>query len=112
MDNPERKARTESAFRDVNERIAENAQRFDSGSTEFICECNDSACSERIEVTLGEYERVRAARDFCGAKEHEQRRELDLDVEAECTHEPRAILAADGRARDAEALLARADLDA
>jgi hypothetical protein len=60
MDNPERKARTESAFREVNERIAENARRFDSGSTEFICECNDSACSERIEITLEEYERVRA----------------------------------------------------
>jgi len=60
MDDPERKARTESAFREVNERIAENAQRFDSGSTEFICECDDSACSERIEITLEEYERVRA----------------------------------------------------
>lgn len=44
----------------MNERIAENAQRFDAGSTEFICECNDSGCSERIEITLEEYERVRA----------------------------------------------------
>ena len=60
MESPERKARTESAFREVNERIAENAQRFDSGATEFICECNDSTCSERIEITLEEYERVRA----------------------------------------------------
>ena len=60
-DSPEvKKARTEIAFREVNERIAENAQRFDSGSTEFICECNDSTCSERIEVSLEEYERVRA----------------------------------------------------
>ena len=44
----------------MNERIAENAQRFDAGTTEFICECNDSACSERLELTLEEYERVRA----------------------------------------------------
>jgi len=37
METPERKARTESAFREVNERIADNAQRFEAGSTEFIC---------------------------------------------------------------------------
>jgi hypothetical protein len=55
-----RKARTESAFREVNERIAENARRFDAGSTEFICECDDPQCTERIEATLEEYEDVRA----------------------------------------------------
>src|SRR5947208_2900686 len=101
MDTPERKARTESAFREVNERIAENAHRFDSGSTEFICECDDSTCSERVEITLEEYERVRAD----GTR-------FLLDVEAERTHEPRAVLAADGRARDTQALLADADFDA
>ena len=60
MDTPERKARTESAFREVNERIAENAQRFDAGSTEFICECGDPQCTERVEATIDEYEEVRA----------------------------------------------------
>lgn len=60
MDAPEvRKARTESAFREVNERIAENAQRFDAGSTEFICECGDPQCTHRVEATLDEYEEVR-----------------------------------------------------
>lgn len=61
MDTPEeRKARTESAFREVNERIAENALRFEAGSTEFICECNDPQCTARVEATLEEYEDVRA----------------------------------------------------
>ena len=55
-----KKARTESAFREVNERIAENAQRFDAGTTEFICECDDPRCTERVEATLEEYEAVRA----------------------------------------------------
>jgi hypothetical protein len=55
-----RKARTEAAFREVNERIAENAARFDAGETDFICECDDPECTERVEVTLEEYERVRA----------------------------------------------------
>ena len=61
MDSPEeRKARTESAFREVNERIAENAQRFEAGSTEFICECDDPPCTKRVEATLEEYEEVRS----------------------------------------------------
>jgi|SRR5579885_2235352 len=61
MDTPEeRKARTESAFREVNERIAENARRFDAGSTSFICECDNPHCTERVEATLEEYEEVRA----------------------------------------------------
>ncbi|HEY2074304.1 MAG TPA: hypothetical protein VGG88_12075 [Gaiellaceae bacterium] len=60
MSEPERKAKTESAFREVNERIAENARRFDAGTTDFICECDDPMCTERVEATLDEYEDVRA----------------------------------------------------
>jgi hypothetical protein len=58
-DSPERKARTESTFREVNERIAERAQRFESGSTEFICECGDPWCTHHVEATIEEYEQVR-----------------------------------------------------
>jgi hypothetical protein len=56
----ERKARTESAFREVNERIAENARRFDAGTTQFICECSDPQCTERVEASIDEYQDVRA----------------------------------------------------
>lgn len=59
-DDEERIARTESLFRDVNERIAESAERFDAPSTEFVCECADQACTDRVEATLQEYENVRA----------------------------------------------------
>ncbi len=55
-----RVAHTEALFRDVNERIAESAKRFDSDAAEFVCECADPACAERVPVTLDEYERVRA----------------------------------------------------
>ncbi len=55
----EKIARTESVFREVNERIAELAQRLDSSDTTFLCECADPACAERIEVTLDEYEHAR-----------------------------------------------------
>ena len=59
-DEASRIARTESLFRDVNERIAEAAQRFDAEEAEFVCECADGECTERIEATLGEYESARA----------------------------------------------------
>jgi hypothetical protein len=52
-------ARTEALFRDVNERIAETAQRFDSDEAEFVCECANAECTERVGATLGEYEQVR-----------------------------------------------------
>jgi hypothetical protein len=55
----ERIAETESLFRDVNEQIAETADRFDIDSADFYCECADVACHERMEVALDEYETVR-----------------------------------------------------
>jgi hypothetical protein len=55
----EKIARTESVFREVNERIAETAERFDADETRFVCECADPVCTHRVEATLDEYERVR-----------------------------------------------------
>jgi hypothetical protein len=60
VDDNVRRARTEALFRDVNERIAESAQRFDAESTQFVCECADPNCTHRLEVSLHEYEEVRA----------------------------------------------------
>jgi hypothetical protein len=56
----ERRARTEALFRDMNERIAESAERFDADSTEFVCECSDPSCTHRVSASLVEYEDVRA----------------------------------------------------
>jgi hypothetical protein len=56
----ERRARTEALFRDVNERIAESAERFDAERTEFVCECSDPDCTHRVSASLAEYENVRA----------------------------------------------------
>ncbi len=60
MKDEVKRARTESLFRDVNERISEGAQRFDADSTEFVCECADPNCTHRLHATLDEYEDVRA----------------------------------------------------
>jgi hypothetical protein len=53
-------AKAEALYRDVNERIAETSKRFDSDEAEFVCECGDPGCAERLEVPLDEYERIRS----------------------------------------------------
>ena len=52
-------ARNEAFFRAVNEGIAEASERFESVEGEFLCECGDANCTDRIEVPLEEYEEVR-----------------------------------------------------
>jgi hypothetical protein len=52
-------ARTESLFRDVNERIAETAERFGSEAAVFVCECADAGCDARLSARLDEYQQVR-----------------------------------------------------
>ncbi len=59
-DDKVRRATTEALFRDVNERIAESAVRFDADSTQFVCECADPHCTHRLEASLEEYEEIRA----------------------------------------------------
>lgn len=53
-------ARTESLFRDVNERIAETAEILGSDDAVFVCECADAGCDERLPAQLDEYQQVRA----------------------------------------------------
>jgi hypothetical protein len=59
VNEQERRALNEALFRDVNERIAESADLFDVERPEFVCECADPNCTERVPVTLAEYEQVR-----------------------------------------------------
>ena len=60
---PAERARTEAMFREVNERIAETAERFHADEADFVCECADQQCAERVGATLDEYEQVRAHGD-------------------------------------------------
>lgn len=53
-------AKTESRFRDVNERIAETADRVGSTEAEIVCECADPECGQRIAAPLEQYEETRA----------------------------------------------------
>jgi hypothetical protein len=64
----QRLAANESLFRSVNERIEQLAEGpFQSSpgegasAVDFVCECADPACAERIALTIAEYEQIRAA---------------------------------------------------
>ena len=65
-------ARNEAVFRAVNERIRELGARFGSEGFEFICECADETCTERVRLTLEQYDHIRAlARRFVVVSGHE-----------------------------------------
>jgi hypothetical protein len=52
-------AKTESLFRDVNERIAERASAVGLEDAELVCECADPTCTDRLSVEVDDYEQVR-----------------------------------------------------
>lgn len=64
MPTSERVGKNEALFREVNERIkevSEQAVSLDGGAEiQFVCECSEEGCSEPIELTVPEYEAVRA----------------------------------------------------
>ena len=70
-------AKTESAFREVNERIVQAAKSAGATEAELVCECDDPGCGRRITAPLDEYERVRSdgARFLIAAEHHEQEHE-------------------------------------
>jgi hypothetical protein len=57
----ERAARNESLFREHNESVEmDNAIYQRSAFAEWICECADEACAVPVQLTVAEYEAVRA----------------------------------------------------
>jgi hypothetical protein len=67
---PARAAGNQALFREVNERVEElnRAMPVDDPLREFICECAAQSCFERIELSFGEYERLRStSTDFAVA---------------------------------------------
>lgn len=60
----DRIARNEALFRSVNERVRELAGAVTTVATPetvpFVCECGSADCAATVELTIGEYEHVRA----------------------------------------------------
>ncbi len=73
----ERLARNEAFFREVNERIRETGAGLvtagEQTEWEFICECPDPTCTERVTTTVAGYEAVRSSpRRFLVAAGHQE----------------------------------------
>ena len=57
----DRAARNEALFRRINERLEDVNQSFQVAThhTQFVCECANITCTERIDIALPNYEAVR-----------------------------------------------------
>jgi hypothetical protein len=66
MNERERRiAENEALFRDLNEEVGVVAQSFSAGGEprtfDFLCECGDAVCADRVPVTLTKYEELRSS---------------------------------------------------
>jgi hypothetical protein len=54
--------RNEALFREVNDRIEQVTETLQvtTDSLRILCECGKASCTEQINVTMSEYERVRS----------------------------------------------------
>jgi hypothetical protein len=69
LDSRERRiASNEALFREVNERVKEVSDRSSPERIEFLCECGDETCTESIQLSRGEYERLRSDPVLFGVK--------------------------------------------
>jgi hypothetical protein len=88
MSQEQRLAQNEAFFRSVNERIRELAggHGSDQHAYEFLCECADPACVDRVTLSVDEYEAVRSdATRFVLAEGHDDRA-IEKIVEAAPDH--------------------------
>jgi hypothetical protein len=62
VDRDVRKGQNEAWFREVNERLEDRAVTKLGSAERFriVCECSAEECAERILISVGEYEAVRA----------------------------------------------------
>jgi hypothetical protein len=73
-DRESRIGQNEALFREVNERVAKLSDSMQTTTelSAFLCECGNASCQERVEMTLEEYDRVRAeSTHFAIAPGHE-----------------------------------------
>ena len=71
-DRNERLARNEAMFRSVNERVEEIVQPGRDEEIDFLCECGNSRCIEKVTLRRHEYEEIRSdATQFAVVPGHE-----------------------------------------
>jgi hypothetical protein len=65
MDRKERIEENEKIFREVNERVAQMQAGYRADADpEWVCECGDETCFEKVVVPVGEYREIRSHDDW------------------------------------------------
>ena len=50
----------EKLFREVNERVADLQGNFSATDPEWVCECGDETCFDKVAVPTEDYQQIRA----------------------------------------------------
>ena len=75
--------KNEALFREVNERVKNVNESFgELPDAQFVCECGDRGCFERVTVPLDEYERIRADPTTFFVKDGHQEADVESVVAA------------------------------
>jgi hypothetical protein len=78
-----RLAENEALVREVNERVGDVAASWYDADEKvaFVCECSLEDCSERIQLTMREYERVRSSPAWFAIRPDHLVAEIEREVE-------------------------------
>jgi hypothetical protein len=81
-------AQNESLFRGVNEQIERLTAEFQvvAPMVEFVCECSDASCVERISLTHDEYEKLRGVPTHFAIRRGHELSEVERIVEEHPLH--------------------------
>jgi hypothetical protein len=64
MERERRIIENEKLFREVNERVAKMQAGYSGPDPEWVCECGDETCFEKVSVSIEEYQRIRSHEDW------------------------------------------------
>jgi hypothetical protein len=82
MDRQTRIEENEKLFREVNERVAQMHKGFQSGpDPEWICECGDETCFEKVAISLDDYQAIRARNDWFFVKAGHDKADVERIVD-------------------------------
>jgi hypothetical protein len=81
MDRKTRIEENEKLFREVNERVEQMRDTLQASEPQWICECGDESCFEKLAVPLDEYHRVRAHDDWFLIKHGHEKLEVEKLVD-------------------------------
>jgi hypothetical protein len=84
MDRKTRIEENEQLFREVNERVAQMHRGLQVGTDpEWLCECGEATCFEKVHVPLDDYREIRARHDWFFVKPGHEKVDVERVVRRE-----------------------------